>query len=319
MRFCTTVTALSLVASLSAADPFDAAAFEDGWKQVSRTPATGIAGDGQRNAIAWGPAGAWSTRDGGLTWTAPVLPSSGPVGGPGSAPVAVADAVILAGGGYIRSVDGAVRGLDGSPRNQTWRIGAVTAMVADGRGLLYAETAAGVDAIQGDRVVAHAAGRLVGAVGDGAVVVSGRDVVRLDAAGAHRLETAAGPGPDGHQVVPHRAPPTAGILVLAGGSWRVDGGRLVALGLHPQVTFTSFAGGQFRSGGEAMRGICVGTEAAGTAVLVGVLEGGGLRPLRIETPAGSVDVVPTSIGGDSARFRLLAATSLGVWMYRSGL
>lgn len=322
-RIINTFAALLLVGVAAAADPFDVAGFESGWKQVSRIAATGVASDGRLTAIAWGGRGYVLSVDGGLTWSAPVFPSTGPVGAPGSQPVEVADACCPAAGRvYVRTVDGAVRGGDGAPRNQTWGIGAVTAFAADGRGTMYAETQAEVVAVVGDRVVGRSPGRIAGVVLDAAVSTDGRSAWRLDGSGGpgRKLAVQGGVGADALRAAVAMTAPAAGdsFLDAAGGSWRLQGDALISRGTPAGLELRSFGGAALDAGGRRFIGVGLARDQAGLAI-IGLDDAGGLRRIEGDVPADLAGVAPVAIA-DGARFRLLGVSaSRGVLMYRSRL
>ena len=320
--------ALVAIAALTAADPFDAAAFESGWKTVGPAgfAAAGVASDGQRTAVAWGAAGYTVSHDAGLTWSAPLLPSSGPVGTPGSVPVAVASAIITAppaSGAYIRSVDGVVRGPDGAPRNPVWGVGAITALAAGGDGTVYVEGADGiVRAIAADHVAAKTPGRLIAVARSAALVVAGTgQSSALSASGG------ASVAPPFHASAPaavtcFAAPALADFGMASDGTGlRLNGHQAAHLGTPgPGVLQVACWGGwAAKTGGIEFGGVGLLTDASGAA-LVGQDTAGHLRRILAsgDLPAGLHGIAPVA-SADSTRYRLIGATDGGVVMYRSRL
>lgn len=321
---------LALAAVALAADPFDLAGFKSGWRPVgpSGFVATGVASDGGRTVATWGPSGLSSSRDGGLTWSAPILPSTGPVGATGAVPVAIAGAVVTAPPSsvvYLRSVDGAVRvAADGAPRNPAWGLGPVTAMAGGADGTLYLEVGAEnrVVAIQADRPAATAPGRLVGVFATGALVLDGHGAAHLvTPAMAIQVTSPFRAAPP--SAVQLFAGPAAGQFAVAGDGTglRLDGqARITHLGTpSPALQVASWAGWTRHVGGLEMGGLGVAVDVTGT-VVVGVDAGGRVRRVLPTDglPAGLRSIAPVA-SPDAARYRLIGAADGGVWMYRSAL
>ena len=312
--------ALSVAACLAAADPFDAAAFESGWKPVGPAgfAAAGVASDGARVAVAWGATGYVVSRDGGIVWTQPVLPTSGAVGAPGSVPVAVGSAVVAVGGlVYVRADDGAVHGPDGQPRNRAWQIGAVTALAAAGDGTLFAEVGDGrVVAVAGDRVVATVPGRLVAVFYGSALVVTGDGkATLLRAAGATPTASPFHASPSGCPLA--IAPSVADVGLLADATALVlAGGTPKSLGAPPGLQVSCFGGGTIKTGGFTFVGLGLSSEPA----IVALDAVGRMRRLLPGTdlPAGLRAVAPVA-SPDVTRYRLVGATDSGIQMFRSRL
>lgn len=311
--------ALSLAVLIHAADPFDVAAFEAGWKPVlPGFAAAGVASDGQSTAVAWGVAGYVVSRDGGITWSQPILPTSGAVGSPGAVPVAVGSAIVAVGGlVYVRAGDGAVHGPDGQPRNRAWQIGAVTSLAAAGDGTVFAETSdSRVVAIAGDRVAAQAPGRLVTVFYGAALVITGdKKATLLRASGAAATGSPFHASPAGFPIA--TAPSVADVGLLADATALIlAGGNAKSLGAPAGLQVTCFGGGTVKTGGFTFVGLGLSSEPA----VVALDASGHMRRLLPGTdlPAGLHAVAPAA-SPDNTRFRLLGAADGGIMMYRSRL
>lgn len=321
------IALLALAAVALAADPFDLVGFETGWKQVgpSGFAATGVASDGGRTVVAWGPGGWILSRDAGLTWSAPILPATGPVGAPGAVPVAIAGALVTsppASAVVIRTVDGAVRTADGAPRNPAWGLGPVAAMAAGADGCIYLETADGVTAIQADRPAASAPGRLAAVFGQGALVVGQSPAAHLVTPAVAIQVTSPFRAQPPAAVALFAGPAAGAFAILADGTglrWDGQGGKVVHLGTPPALQVTSWAGWAAKTGGVQFAGVGVATDSTGT-VVVGTDAGGRVRRILPGDglPAGLRAVAPVA-SPDAARYRLVGASDGGLFLYRSAL
>ena len=309
--------------SASAADPFGTAEnpFESGWKSVSTLPVTGLHGDGH-TVVAWGDRGFSVTRDAGFSWSSAIVPSSGPVGAAGSSPVAIADAVVADGGAvYVRTVDGAVRGGDGAPRNQLWNVGAISRLAVDGRGVLYAEQADGKEtvAIGPAGLTGRAPGRLVAAFADAAATWDGQQAYRFTGAAARPIAVTSSDKRPPAAMAPASGFSTAVMRDQRGGSWELRGDALVCTGvLKAPVQMLSFGAGNIPT--QHADAVGVVRSSKGTQVVVNAGQGFGnaLRAIVKETPDAlqAVSYINVDERGTS-RYRLLGATAQGIMMYRS--
>lgn len=304
------------------ADPFVTAdnPFQSGWKSVAPLTAKGLYSDG-RMVVAWGEAGYAVSRDSGFTWTNPVQPSSGQVGAPGASPVAVADAVVATGEIYVRTVDGAVRGGDGVPRNPVWNIGAVTRLAVDGRGTLYAEQADGTEtvAVAHGAVTGRAPGRLVGAFAAAAATWDGRTASWFDGTSHRAVEVKSQDGRPDSTMAPACGPGTDVLRDNQGGSWTLRPDALTCTGrLQTQVTVLAYGGGDIPNQKADAIGLVQTPTGVSVVVNAGAGFGNALRPIVRDTPPGlsAVCFVRVDEHGTN-RFRLLGATPQGLLMYRS--
>jgi hypothetical protein len=315
------------VAALHAADPFDIVSFESGWKQVARTAVTGVASDGKRTVVAWGGRGYVTSADGGLTWSQPVMVSTGAVGAAGSQPVEIADAIVTSTGViWMRTVAGAVvrvGGPDPAPIQGIEGM-AVQMIGVDGSGNLYCEGGGVVIAVDGaGRRVGQQAGRIVGVVREAAVVVDQAGTVwRLDGADGAARRVAVGGGVDARNLwgaVRQASPPTSASFVdAAGGIWTLSGDKLISGGVPAGLEVRCIGGFDQTVAGVRLTGIGVAVDR-GTQVLIGMDEGGRLHRLPDAIAAGVDAVAPVAVP-DGARWRLVGVgAQAGIVMYRSGL
>lgn len=304
------------------ADPFVTAdnPFQSGWKSVAPLTAKGLYSDG-RTVVAWGDAGYAVSRDSGFTWTNPIQPSSGHVGAPGAVPVAVADAVVATGEIFVRTVDGAVRGGDGIPRNPVWNIGAVSRMAVDGRGTLYAELADGTEtvAIARGAVSGRAPGRLVGAFAGAAATWDGRTAFWFDGASHRAIAVQSQDGRPDSTMAPACGPGTDVLRDHQGGSWNLRPDALTCTGrLQTQVTVVAYGACDIPSQKADAIGLIQNPTGVSVVVNAGDGFGNALRPVVRDIPLGLIAICFVRVDEHgTSRFRLLGATAGGLMMYRS--
>jgi hypothetical protein len=316
--------ALALAASSAqAADPFVTAdnPFASGWKSVSSMPAQGLHTDG-RTVVAWGDRGFAVSRDSGFTWSQPILPSTGPVGAAGSAPVSIADAVVAGGGQvYVRTIDGAVRGGDGAPRNQLWNVGAISRMAVDGRGVLYAEQADGKEtvAIGPTGPTGRAPGRLVAAFKDAAATWDGSRAYHFGGTTGTPISVESGDKRPPAAMAPSSGFGTSVVRDAMGGSWQLRADALVCTGvLKTSLQMLAYGAGNIPAQKADAVGLVQTQKGVQVVVNAGQGFGNALRPIVKENPTGMQSVCQITVEENgTGRYRLLGATPQGLVMYRS--
>jgi hypothetical protein len=307
-----------LGASLAAQDPFTTAEnpFASGWKQVTSVPTTGVfANKDGRSVVAWGPQGAQISNDRGVSWSNPVVP--GAFTGSANTPVisggvGIAEAVIAGNEAYIRTYDGVVRGVDGSPRNQLWNVQAVSRLAVSGNGTLFAEQADGKTtiAVRNGAKIGEAPGRLVFAFENAAATFDGKSAYHFDGqqSKAIPIRSIDGRPPAGYPV--QTGPGTSVQRANDASRWILSNKELVCETRAPEPTqILSYGPGASKQDG-VLIGVLHSAKAGGT-VIVSARERDGLR--RNEASEGSPPdlTAVAGLGQDPngiGRFRLLAAT-----------